>query len=257
MKLSDYENDKSYRRIIEKLEPRHAPTTDIKFSPPRKKRNLHGILVWSTRVAAILVVTFLLTLFIGQSQPTNGAVKVIELGIENMRSSGYCNIEFSARMIPAKKDGDCLKLSPRGELQPATLTFKSKKDLKEINLKWFDSRSQHQLTMYSGEVVNINGNLISDTSMPSEIFSIVSNLLFSPDPAYDKILDSNMIEMTTKGDEILIRNIGKKKKVEFCITFSKSSGRLLGFQAYDTSYGEKILMIKTNKITYNNNIISK
>lgn len=256
MKLSDYENDKSYRRIIEMLEPRHAPATSIRFSPPRKKRSIRVIFLWGSRIAAVFVIAILISIFISQSQPTNGAVKVIESGIENMRSSGYCNIDFSARIIPHKNTCG-LKLSPRGEMQPATLTFKSSNAFKEISLRWFDSQSLHQLTMYPGKTVKFDGNLISDISMPSEVFSILSNLLFSPHPDYKKILDSNTLEMTDAGDEISIRNIAKEKKIEFCIKFSKSSGRLLDFYAYDTSYGEKILMIKTEKINYKNNMISK
>ncbi len=256
MKLSDYENDQSYRQIIEKLEPRHAPETSIKFSPHQKKRRVRGILLWTSRVAALFVVGLLMTLFISQSQTTNGAVKVLESGIENMRTSGYCNIDFSARMLTSK-NAYALKLSPRGDMQPATLTYKSDNADKEISLRWFDGQSQHQLTMFPGREVKFDGNLISDISMPSEVFSIMSNLLFSPNPDYKKILDSNTLEMTTNGDEILVRNIGKHKKVEFCIKFSKSSGRLLDFYAFDTSHGEKILMIKTEKITYKNTLISK
>lgn len=63
--------------------------------------------------------------------------------------------------------------------------------------------------------------------------------------------------MKTTGDEIIIKNGGKNKKIEFCIKLSKSSGRLLDFYVYDYSYGKKTLMIKTNRINYNNLIKTK
>ncbi|MDE6290621.1 MAG: hypothetical protein K2M16_03730 [Muribaculaceae bacterium] len=249
MNLSEYENDQTYRRIIEMIEPRHVPVTSMKFTPPRKKRVVRQLILWSSRAAALFIVTGLATLFISQSQPTNGAVKVIESAIDNIRSSGYCNIEFSARILPTQAR-TALKMSPRGELQPVTMTFLSDSINREISLRWNDGQTQHQLTAYPGKIVRIDNTLISDITMPSEAFSIMSNLLFSPNPDSHKILDSNTLEMTTKGDDIFVRNVGKNKKVEFCMTFSKSTGRLLDFHAYDTSYGKKILMIKTNKISY-------
>lgn len=256
MKLSDYENDQSYRRIIGMLEPRHAPETSMKFTPPKEKRRLHQVLLWSGRAAAVFVIVGLLSLFISQSQPTNGAVKVIESAIDNIRTSGYCNIEFSARILPSRSYYP-LKMSPRGEMQPVTLTFRSDSICNSINLKWTDDNSQHCLTMYSGNVVNFHDAMISSNTLPSEVFSILSNVLLSSDPSYIKILNTHHLKMKTKGNEIIIKNGGNNNNLEFCITFSKSSGRLLDFYAYDYSYGKKVLMIKTNKINYNKNITTK
>ncbi|MDE6560349.1 MAG: hypothetical protein K2K75_03100 [Muribaculaceae bacterium] len=256
MKLSDYENDQSYRSIIEKLEPRYAPKTSIKFTPPKKERSLHRLILWSGRAAAVLIIACLVTLFVSQPQPTNGAVKIIESAIDNIRTSGYCNIEFSARILPSRSLYP-LKMSPRGELKPVTLTFRSDSICNRINLKWTDDNSRHSLTMYSGNIVNFHDAMVSGSTLPSEVFSILSNTLLSPDPDYIKILDSQDLTMKTKGDDIIIKNGGKNNKLEFCMTFSKSSGRLLDFYAYDHSYGKKILMIKTNKINYHNNIQTK
>lgn len=256
MKLSDYENDQSYRQIIDKLEPRHAPETSMKFTPPQKERSMRRVVLWSSRAAAVFIIAGLVTFFISQSQPTNGAVEVIESVIDNIRTTGYCNIEFSARILPSRPHYP-LRISPRGVMQPVTLTFISDSICNRVILKWTDDNSQHYLIMYSGNVVKFHDALISSNTLPSEVFSILSNALLSPEPDYKKIWDSNTLEMTTKGDEILVRNIGKQEKVEFCIKFSKSSGRLLDFYAYDTSYQEKILMIKTEKITYKNSLLSK
>ena len=256
MNLSDYENDQSYRRIIEMLEPRHAPETSMKFTPPRKKYPLRRLILWSSRAAALFIVIGLVIIFINQSQPTNGAVKVIESAIDNIRTSGYCNIEFSARILP-NSEYSALKMSPRGELQPVTMTFRSDSICNRINLKWTDDNSQHHLTMYSGDVVNFHDALISSNTLPSEVFSILSNVLLSPDPDYIKLLDTQNLKMKAKGDDIIIRNGGNNKKIEFCMTFSKSSGRLVDFYVYDYSYGKKTLMIKTDKINYNSNIKTK
>lgn len=256
MKLSDYENDQSYRLIIEKLEPRHAPETSMKFTPPQKKRSLRRLILWSSRAAVLFIIIGLATLFISQSQPTNGAVKVIESAIDNIRTSGYCNIEFSARILPTQAH-TALKMSPRGKLQPVTMTFRSDSICNRINLQWTDNNSQHHLTMYSGDVVNFHDALISSNTLPSEVFSILSNALLSPDPDYIKMLDMQNLKMKTKGDDIIIKNGGNNKKFEFCMTFSKSSGRLIDFYVYDYSYGKKTLMIKTNKINYNSNIKTK
>lgn len=256
MNLSDYENDQSYRRVIEMLKPRHAPTTSIKFTPPHKKSNLRRLILWSGRAAAVLIIAGLATLFISQSQPTNGAVKVIESAIDNIRTSGYCNIEFSARILPSRSLCS-LKMSPRGEMQPVTMTFISDSICNKINLKWTDDNSPHSMTMYSGNIVNFHDAMISSNTLPSEVFSILSNALLSPEPDYLKILDTQDLKMKTKGDDLIITNGGKNKKFEFSVIFSKSSGRLLDFYAYDYSYGKKTLMVKTNKISYNNNIKTK
>ena len=217
MNLSEYENDQSYRRIIEKLEPRHAPETSMNFTPPKKEHSLRRLILWSSRAAAILIFVGLVTLLISQSQPTNGAVKVIESAIDNIRTSGYCNIEFSARILPSRTLYP-LKMSPRGELQPVTMTFNSDSICNRISLRWTDDKSRHCLTMYSGNVVNFHDAMVSGSTLPSEIFSILSNTLLSPDPDYIKILDTHDLKMKTKGDVIIIKNGGKKKKLEFCIT---------------------------------------
>ena len=256
MNLSEYENDQSYRSIIEKLEPHYAPKTSIKFIPPKEERSIRRLILWSGRTAAVLIIACLVTLFVSQPQPTNGAVKVIESAIDNIRTSGYCNIEFSARILPSRSLYP-LKMSPRGELKPVTLTFRSDSICNRVNLNWTDDNSRHSLTMYAGNVVNFHDAMVSSSTLPSEIFSILSNALLSPDPDYIKILDTQDLKMKTKGDDIIIKNGGKNKKIEFCIKFSKSSGRLLDFYAYDHSYGKKILMIKTNKISYNNNLKTK
>ena len=255
MKLSDYENDQYYRQIIEKLEPHHVPNTTIKFIPPQKKRSLRRLILWTGRAAAALIISGFVALSVSQSQPTNGAVMVIESAIDNIRTTGYCNIEFSARILPNPSQSP-VKISPRGKMQPITLTFNSDSICKKIKLKWTDDNSQHHLTMYSGDVVNFHDALISSNTLPSEVFSILSNALLSPDTNL-KILHKQNLKMITKGDEIIIKNGGKNKKFEFCIIFSKSSRRLLDFYAYDYSYGKKILMIKTNKVSYNNNIKTK
>lgn len=258
MKLSDYENDQFYRRIIEMLEPRHAPETSMKFTPPQAKSRMRQVLLWANRAAAVFIIVGLATLlfFISQSQPTNGAVNVIESAIDNIRSSGYCKIEFSARILPSRPHFP-LKMSPRGDLQPLTMTFISDSICNRINLKWTDNNSQHSMTMYSEKDVNFYHEFISNNTVPSEVFSIMSNALLSRDPDYIKIINTNDLKMKTKGDDIIIKNGGNNKKFEFCMTFSKSSGRLLEFYAYDFSYGKKILMIKTNKINYNKNITTK
>ena len=256
MKLSDLENDQSYRLIIEKLEPRHAPETSIKFTPPKKERSLRRLVLWSGRAAAVLIIAGLVTLLISQSQPTNGAVKIIESAIDNIRTSGYCNIEFSARILPSRSLYP-LKMSPRGELKPVTMTFNSDSICNRIDLKWTDDNSRHCLTMYSGNVINFHDAMVASSTLPSEVFSILSNALLSPDSDLTNILDTQNLKMKTKGDDIIIKNRGKNKKFEFCMTFSKSSGRLLDFYAYDYSYGKKTLMIKTNKISYNNNLKTK
>lgn len=238
------------------LEPRHAPKTSIKFTPPKKKHSLQWLILWSGRAAAVLIIAGLVTLLISQSQPTNGAVKVIESAIDNIRTSGYCNIEFSARILPSRSLYP-LKMSPRGELKPVTMTFNSDSICNRIDLKWTDDNSRHCLTMYSGNVVNFHDAMVSSSTLPSEVFSVLSNALLSPDPDFIKILDTQDLKMKTKWDDIIIKNGGKNKKYEFCMTFSKSSGRLLDFSAYDYSYGKKTLMIKTNKISYNNNLKTK
>lgn len=257
MSIYNSTEDKSLRQVIKLLEPRYAPETSIKFIPPDKKLSLRSkFIVWSSRVAAVFFIAGIITFLIGQSQTTNGAVKVLESGIDNIRTSGYCNIDFSARILPAKTKSP-LKMSPRGELRPVSLTFTSDSILNKIILKWTDKYSHHKLIMFAGNVIEVDNSLISDITIPSSVFSILSNLLLSPDPDYSSVLDSENIKMKTKGDEISIRNSGKNNKVEFCIKFSKSSHRLLDFVAYDTSYGEKILMIKTDKITYKNNLMTK
>ena len=253
MSISNSDEDKSLRQVIKLLEPRYAPETSIKFIPPDRKHSFRRkFMIWSSRVAAVFLIAGMITFLIGQSQTTNGAVKVFESGIDNIRTSGYCNIDFSARILPSQS-GSLLKMSPRGELKPVSMTFRSDSILNRIILKWTDKYSHHELIMFAGNEIEVDNRLISDITILSNVFSILSNLLLSPDPDYTSVLDSENIKVKTKGDEISIRNSGNNNKVEFCIKFSKSSGRLLDFVAYDTSYGEKILMIKTDNITYKNN----
>lgn len=248
MKLSQFDDDQIYERLADRLTPRHAPTTSMSFTPPGKKWNFRKLFLWSGRAASVILIIGVMAFFLSQTQTTVSAVKLIESSIDNIRSTGYCQIDMSARILPTGKSGP-LRMSPRGELSPVTVTYRANSKYTRLDLKWMEGDSIRSLKMFPFGKVNIEGGLISNARM-SEALSVMSNILLSPTPDYKKILESHTLEMNTKGDIITIRNIGDNQKMELNMTFSKSSGKLLGFSVYDTSYGEKKLMLKTNRINY-------
>lgn len=248
MNISKLDNDQSYKRILERLTPRHAPTTNMTFAPPRNKRSFRLAVQWSSRVASVILIVGMLAFFLIQPQTTVSAVQVIESGIDNIRTSGYCQIDLSARILPTRK-GSPLRISPRGDLVPVSVTYRTNSNYTMLDMRWMEGDSLRTLRMFPFGEVDFEGGLVSNTRM-SEMLSVMSNILLSPSPDYEKMLDPHSLEMKTKGDIITIRNIDDNKKMELNMTFSKSSGRLLGFSVFDSSYGEKRLMLKTNKINY-------
>lgn len=248
MKLSEFEENESYKGIIERLEPRHAPTTDMTFTPPRKSRSFRPVLQWSSRVASVILVVGIMAFFLSQTQTSVSAVKLIESGIDNIRTSGYCHIDLSARILPTG-NGTSLRMSPRGDLVPVSVTYRTNSRYTRIDMRWMEGDGLRSLKMFPFGEVDLEGGLVSNARM-SEMLSVMSNILLSPSPDYEKILDLHSLEMKTKGDIVTIRNIDDYKKMELNMTFSKSSGRLLGFSVFDSSYGENKLMLKTNRINY-------
>ena len=103
MSLSSDHNEKDYERLIEALTPRHAPVTDMKFAPPagRLKSRLARLLSHAGRVAAVLAIGVGIGLLLSRPDTTVAADKVVQLGIEKIRSSRMCQIDFKARMLPS------------------------------------------------------------------------------------------------------------------------------------------------------------
>ncbi len=105
MNLSDLDNhDDRYTKLINALEPRHAPETSMRFTPPalQRRRSFFSLLGRISRIAAVLIVGIGIGLCVVRPDYAIAARKVLELGLEKIRTSRECrkNDRKSAGLSP-------------------------------------------------------------------------------------------------------------------------------------------------------------
>lgn len=249
MKLS--EGDKDYKEVLRLLEPRHAPITEMRFAPPVRQ-----ITMWKkalgrmSRLAAVLVVGIGIGLFFVHPDFTIAASKVIQLGMEKIRTSRVCRIELMVRMRPGADDTPP-KLSPKGEMTPVTLVYTSGVNTSNVKIDWDEQHQHYCLELTQGEKMKFNGKDVSDDALPPEAFADIFEVLYSGADGLSKVLKGNNVKMTVKDDRITLEHTIKRDAIKLMAVFSDTSGRLLSFRAYDNSVTPAVLMIETISITYN------
>lgn len=250
MKLSETNPDDRYREIIDMLELRHAPQTSMRFVAPRhhgRRYSFFSLLSRVGRVAAILVVGIAIGLFIVRPDYTIAAGKVLELGLEKIRGSKMCRIDFRARMLPPVPRRP-LHLSPKGEMVDVRMVYSSEDGGQSLRFDWTDSSGAHCLEAKSGEKVTLDGVAV-EKALPNRVFSDLADILYSEADGFNRVMDSNNVKVKKSDDSITLDMIGKEG--EFHATFSDRSGRLTSFKAYDYSGGNNLLMVETTAISYN------
>ncbi len=250
MNLSDLDNhDDRYTKLINALEPRHAPETSMRFTPPalQRRRSFFSLLGRISRIAAVLIVGIGIGLCVVRPDYAIAARKVLELGLEKIRTSRECSIDLNARMLPptAKRP---LNMSPNGDLVPVRMTYRSKIGKTELQIDWQDRSGSHSLEINSGEKVRLDGNIVEE-EMPSQAFNDLSDILFSGAESMKKVIGDKKIKVTKSNDNIMLDLVDKNG--EFHAVFSDRSGRLISLKGYDKSGGTPLLMVETTSITYN------
>jgi hypothetical protein len=246
MNLSDNTNDAKYRKVLEALQPRHLPVTSIKFEPPRKVRKPFSFLTSVVgKVAAVLVVGICVGMFLMHSDSTIAAEKVVQLGLEKLRASKQCDIEFDTR-LKAGTPSQPFRLSPDGVMTPARLSYTTTGD-NMLSLSWKDDGGSHLIEITQKGSISIDG-IAKSTVMPEHARESLSGVLFLGADDFARILDGKQVKMSQNGDTILVRI--SEKGGEFEAKFSDATGHLLSFKALDKSMGTPIIMFETNSITY-------
>ncbi|MBD5374092.1 MAG: hypothetical protein HDR77_01240 [Bacteroides sp.] len=249
MKLSH--DDKDYESVLRLLEPHHAPVTDMRFIPPvRRVPRWKKTLVRVSRLVAVLVVGVGIGLLFVHPDFTIAASKVIQLGMEKIRTSRVCRIELQVRMLPGADDA-LNKLSPKGEMHPVSLVYTSGVNTSSVKIDWNEQHRHYCLELTQGEKMIFNGKEVSGEILPPEAFTDIFETLYSGADGLSKVLNGNNVRMTVKNDRITLEHTTKMGTVKLVAVFSDTSGRLLSFKAYDTSTTPSLLMIETTSITYN------
>ena len=249
MKLS--EDDKDYIEVLRRLEPRNAPVTDMRFVPPVRPAALwKKTLVRVSRLAAVLVLGVGIGLFFVHPDFTIAASKVIQLGMEKIRTSRVCRIELQVRMLAGAGDAPH-KLSPRGEMTPVSLVYTSGVNTSNVKIDWNEQHRHYCLELTQGEKMKFNGKEVSDDTLPPDAFADIFEVLYSGADGLSKLLNGDNVKMAVKNDRITLEHTTKRGTVKLVAVFSDTSGRLLSFKAYDVSTTPSVLMIETTSITYN------
>lgn len=249
MNLSDHTNDDKYRRVIEALQPRHAPSTSMKFEPPRKARTtLSYLLNHIGRIAAVLAVGIGIGLMFIRPDTTIAAGKILDLGFEKIKSAGRCDINLNVRLKPSTPDRP-FKLSPQGNLVNVVMKYNSMSADSTLSINWADSGAKHFLLVDSAGSVDFDGTT-GPSALPSEAMTGIDNIFTAGAEEFRNIINGSgsSVAMKKEGDKITI-DISEKGG-RFIVEFSDKSGFMTSFKGYDTSGSEPVLMIESLSISY-------
>lgn len=246
MNLSDSNPDSKYRSVLNALEPRHAPETSIKFTPPpRRRASFSYLLSHIGRVAAVLVVGVCISLLFIRPDTTVAAGKVVQLGLEKLRGANQCDIELDTRLRPGNA-AQPFRIATDGVMTPVRVSYSTSGD-KMLILSWADDGGNHLIEITQKGSISIDG-AIREEEMPETAKNSLTGALFLGADDFARILDGKEVTMSQNGDTILVRIF--ERGGEFEAKFSDSTGHLLSLRAFDKSMDTPIIMFKTNSITY-------
>ena len=249
MNLSSDHNEKDYERLIEALTPRHAPVTDMKFTPPTGllKSRVARLLNHVGRVAAVLAIGVGIGLLISRSDTTVAADKVVQLGIEKMRSSRMCQIDFKARMLPSTPIRP-FRLSPDGEMTSVRMVFRPDSTDASITFRWsMDGQDQSITVMPDGDV-HFCGRRLGQ-AVPLEFLRHLMRLFYSDRDTFENILKCDFA-VADIGAAINVNGHVRGNTIGIAATFSDKNRGLERFRIYDTSGSPMVLMVETDSIKY-------
>lgn len=250
MKPYDHDPDPDYIDILRFLEPRHAPRTSMRFSPPDalppRRSPMRDMAKQVIRVAALLIVGIGISLLMIRPDNTQAATKAVELGVSQLIASQECRIEFSARLLPPTPRR-LFHISPSGKMHAATLVYRSDHPQQMLTLDWSDASGAHSLVSDSDGNVTFDGSLRGREFSNTDI-STLRDVLYKGSLALAGLNDRSCnIAMTRNGDDITVDLKGKN--AHFVLHLSDDTGRILSIKAYDESE-DHLLMFETKSISY-------
>lgn len=242
MKTNNLDNF-SDERVMNLLTPRFAPTTSLKFKAPTPRRRP----LWQTiRIGAVASVVAVAVVIGISGVQTSTARDVVERAMTQLLESDNCLVRFTANVTQNSNSRELYDIDFDGTPMQGTVEIRKEDSKIKMAIKWQDD--ERSMELYDGQTYRRyqNGQLVLER--PDEGIDLTPLASLEKLKPYAAAMGL-LLKFREEGDIILVSTRGDK--VEIVARFSKSEGRLLGFECSGPYNGQQVTVLTVDQIEFN------